>query len=159
MKADIMGKLKKYSPILILLAIGGIIYYFYKQGKKAGGIIKYPNNGSGIPAGWSPRPSVIQLENAFCPNGLWGCPGTDESLIFATLNPLTDDQLAAVYNDYRNKNGEDLLGKFNDELSGDDLTRALAYFSFISGRFSASRMVENTVNDWCPPVCFNFSKN
>ena len=134
-----------------IYAITGVIvvaiaYFIYKQGKKAGSIIEYPNNGTGIPRGWSPRPVVTQLKQAFNPSGnTWmsAFDGTDEDLIWSALSNLTDDQLAAVYNDYIQDTGRSLIDDLRRELSGDDLQRAMQYFSFINTRWSFNRLSGN----------------
>lgn len=144
-----MNTFKKYTSEIIIGAVLLIGYYLYKMGKKQGQIIDYPNNGAGIPQGWSPRPVVVTLQNAFCPSGsswLCGVDGTDEQLIWGALDGLTDDQLSAVYNDFNSYTGENLLDKFNSELSGEDLTRALNYYAFISNRFSLGRMQRSIVS-------------
>lgn len=105
-----------------LVIVGGFI--LWAKGKKAGVTvpIPLPDNGSGIPAGWSPTADVIRLRNAF--NGF----GTDEEGIFNTLTGKTNDQLIAIRNEYAHRYSEDLIERFNDELSGDDLTRALQFY-------------------------------
>jgi len=104
-----------------------VIYMAYQSGKRKGKIISYPNNGTGIPQGWSPRPVTEALIGAM--SGL----GTDERAIWDALEGLTDDQLAAVYNDFNTvlPSGQDLFEWFRSDLSGDELKRALNYFKFI----------------------------
>lgn len=134
-----------YIAIAAVIA-AAILYYIYKQGKKAGGIIPLPNNGSGIPENWSAVASVKIIREAFNPSGsawLMSVDGTNEGAIFDTLNGLTDDQLAAVYNQYKHETGMDLLDVFIMELSGDDLTKATSYFSFLNRQFSLSNLRSN----------------
>lgn len=111
--------LAKWSVIIAVLAF--IVWRVYVWIKKQGGFVKYPNNGQGIPAGWSPVPFADRLYNAM--DGF----GTDENEIWAVLEGanLTDDMKAAVYNQYYKKYGKKLEDEFRSELSGYDYTRAL----------------------------------
>ena len=139
-----MNKNNLYAIAGVIIVV--VVYYFYTAGKKAGGIITYPNNGTGIPSGWSPRPVVVQLQSAFNPSGnswMTAFDGTNEDLIWSSLNNLTDDQLASVYNDYLQVTGHSILDDLRRELSGDDLTRAMQYFSFINTRWSFNRLSGN----------------
>lgn len=89
-----------------------------------------------LPPNWSPEEDAIKLHDAFNPSffdstnfeGIFGA-GTDEEAIWRVLESKTDAQLAAIYNEYKSMYGDDLLEEFDDELSGADLSRALAYFS------------------------------
>lgn len=136
-----MGALTKSKYFWYVMIAIIIILSVYFIGKKFG-VIKaaqpdvkpLPNNGQGIPEGWSAQIVCQQLYDAMFGGGLWGA-GTDESKIFNTLTPLTDDQLVATYNTYNtlyHTDGEGtLLTDFQSELSGDDLTRALAFFNSV----------------------------
>lgn len=129
---------------IIVIAIG---YYIFRQGKKSGNIAPLPNGGNGIPQGWSPRPVTEMLKQALNPSGISymsAVDGTDEEQIWNALFGLTDDQLASVYNDYNNYTGGNLLDDFRSELSGEELMRALAYFSFIGqNKWSADNLYSN----------------
>lgn len=118
---------KAYIALISLAFVLFIAVYFYKRGKEKGRMAEFPNNGSGIPQGWSPAPVVERLISAM--QGF----GTNESEIWASLTGLTQDQLAAVYNEFNKQlpEGQTLFEWFRNDLSGDDLARALAYFSFI----------------------------
>jgi len=115
------------AALIGLAAIIGTGAFLWWRGKQAGANtpLPLPDNGSGIPDGWSPTGEVIILRNAF--NGF----GTDEEAIFDALNNKTADQLIAIKNEYANRYHVDLLDEFNAELSGDDLQRALNYYNGI----------------------------
>lgn len=104
----------------ILLGLG-IVWLLYRWAKKQGMFVKHPDNGQGIPAGWSAIPFVERLNKAF--SG-WG---TDEEEIFDVLenSGLTNDMKAAIYNDYLKLYKKTLLQEFKDELSDEDYNRAL----------------------------------
>lgn len=105
-----------------LLVLGGLLLYY--KALKAGSLVPLPlpNNGSGIPDGWSPTGDVVKLRNAM--DGF----GTNEEGIFDTLTGKTSDQLIAIKNEYGHRYNEDLIEAFNSELSGDDLQRALEFY-------------------------------
>lgn len=110
--------------VIILVAVG-----MYIQKLKGHKPKKLPNNGSGIPAGWSPDATATELHNAMAG------AGTDEDAIWNALNGLTPDQCAAVYNRfgelYFAEYGCDLYKWFEDDLSSTDLARAMDYFKTI----------------------------
>lgn len=126
----------KYFWYIMMAIIIMLTVYF--AGKKIG-VIKasqpqtapLPNNGSGIPDGWSANNVANQLYDAMFGGGFWGA-GTDEAKIFSTLLPLTPDQCTAAYNTYNvlyyPKGESNLIKDFQSELSGDDLTKALSFF-------------------------------
>ena len=118
----------KYIVIGVLVL--ALLAFVYFTGKKSGNKqkpkpLKLPNNGSGIPEDWSPVNDVVRLYEAM--DGM----GTDEEAIYWVLTGKTDDQLAAIYNEYGNRYGEDLIEALRDELSGEELSRALDYFKNI----------------------------
>ena len=144
--------IKENKLTLILVGILLLAYYIYKQGKRVGsqGYANLPDGGSGIPSGWTPRTSTLKLVEAINPSAsswLISFDGTDEEKIFDTLDPLTRDQRTAIYNDYLQYTGRNLMDDFENELSGSDLSRALAFFEHIipSGRFA--RALVNRFND------------
>jgi hypothetical protein len=57
--------------------------------------------------------------------------GTNESMIWGVLDGATGSQLAAVYNAYQSEYGEDLFERFEQELSGEEYNRAMAYFATV----------------------------
>lgn len=92
---------------------------------------QYERNASAGGDGFDAYPLALKIYNAI--DGL----GTDESAIFSTLEGKSDEQLAAIYNEFGNilaENNEqgDLLSWLNDDLSGDQLARALAYFEGVN---------------------------
>lgn len=121
------------------IAVGGIliIYLIYAAGKKAasGTSAPLPNNGTGIPAGWTATQDAMVLHDAM-DNGSWVLGagyGTDEDAIWGVLEGKTDDQLVAIYNEfnrlYQAESEMDLMDWFEEDLEGDDLNRALGYFN------------------------------
>lgn len=90
-----------------------------------------PNNGSGIPAGWTPTNAVARIKSAF--DWTWHEGGTDEPAIYSALADKTKDQLVAIYNDFNRqhatKSKPNLFKWFEDEMSGEDLMRAMDYFN------------------------------
>ena len=120
---NISGKGLLISLVLVVLAGVGIYIYGKTRGSLAP--LPLPDNGNGIPAGWTATADVIKIRNAI--NGF----GTDEEGIFNTLTGKTRDQLIAIKNEYAHRYGEDMLERFNDELSGDDLQRALQFYNGI----------------------------
>lgn len=101
----------KQSPWLIIsfFAIAFITAVFL-VGKKLGkgnnpNPRKLPNNGSGIPDGWSAESIARQILDAF--DGLF--TSTSKKLfVLGNMQTLTDDQLTAVYN------------RFNEAYGGGD---------------------------------------
>lgn len=123
-----MAFLKKYwIAILIFISAAGVSYLLYFFFKNKYGKVELPNNGQGIPFGWSPTQSVIEIEDTF---GNW-FTDDDEPRLFSILSDKTKDQLAAIYNEYYRMYGEKITDQFKDHLSGDDLTRALSFFNGI----------------------------
>lgn len=115
-----------------------VIIYFYFQGKKAASFMTadLPNSGSGIPQGWSPNPSAVMIHNAMDTGDIlfgWWDYGTDEDLIFNTLQPLTLDQRVSVNNEfnrlYTADSGMTMREWFEGELDGEDLSRVMALFN------------------------------
>lgn len=133
---------KKWRNIGIGVLIISLVLFIYFFGKNEGeedeqkkvleqkanstAVVKLPNNGSGIPTGWSATPSATKIYVAM--KG-WG---TDENAFFTTLDTLTDDQIAAVYNKfnelYETSSGYNLIEWIQADFSGGELSRALAYF-------------------------------
>lgn len=130
----------KWFWIVLLVIV--IAWYIYKQGvaNGAGDQAELPNGGTGIPAGWSATPAATALHGAMdTGSAFWGAIGygTDEDTIWNTLEYLSLDQRAAVNNEfnrlYQGESGMNLRQWFEDELSGEELNRALAYFNGIFG--------------------------
>lgn len=135
-----MKDLLKNKYLWYVVITIAIIISIYLLGKRFGVLATQtpqvkplPNNGEGIPTGWTAEGVAQQLYDAMFGGSLFGA-GTDEDKIFNTLTPLTDDQLAATYNTYNTLFHPDGNGTLNtdlqSELSGDDLTRALAFFNY-----------------------------
>ena len=109
-----------------------IIYFAGRKAGKGAPVkqVKLPK-GVSIPSQWTPRPVTVKLYNAM--KGF----GTDTKAIWSALEPLNDAQKALVYSDFgvyckeKKESDTDLLTWFSDDLSGDDLSRAVAYFKGI----------------------------
>ena len=130
-------KLLLNKKVLIGVGILLVILFIYFSGKKSGKDknrkppkpAPLPNNGQGIPQGWSPSGPAIRLHSAM--EG-WG---TDYEAIWNALTGLTNDQLAAVKNEFdrrfHQEGDGDLFEWFEDDMSGDNLGRAMGYFKFM----------------------------
>ncbi len=122
---------------VILFAIAVILIVFiYFVGRSSGKNkaqkdqkqdTKLPNNGQGIPAGWSPDPIVAELFDAM--DGIFAWSSTRENA-YAKLTSLTKDQITAVYNTFNRKHGKadnTLYNWIKDEAySGPQQSKALA---------------------------------
>lgn len=75
---------------------------------------------------WSPVADVVTLYEAM------KYLGTNEENIWRSIEGKSPAQLIAIYNEFGNRYGEDLFEWFEDELSDDDLLRAMAYFKHIN---------------------------
>lgn len=115
-----------------------VVIYFYFQGKKAAAITTavLPNAGAGIPLGWTPNPAAVIIHNAMDTGDIlfgWYDFGTDEDLIFNTLQPLTLDQRVAVNNEFNRlyvaESEMTMREWFEAELDGEDLSRVMALFN------------------------------
>jgi hypothetical protein len=125
---------KYWKQILIFLVIVTILIVAYGGWSKL--MIKirraqYARRANVDPGSFDAYPDAMRLSNAM--DGA----GTNENLIWSALEGKTPDQLAAIYTEFGNivnENGQqgDLFDWFNDDLSGDDLNRALAYFTSVT---------------------------
>lgn len=108
--------------VIIAVLIIGISLSLFFWGRSSGSDkietpdpIKLPSSGSGLPAGWSALTVAKKLYNAMS--------GISYSFpkVKAQLEGLTDDQLAAVYNEFNNQyysEGDgDLFEWFDNEVS------------------------------------------
>jgi|SRR6476469_1872800 len=109
------------KPLQITLIVVGLIIGIYLWGKKsANDKQKYdaelPDNGTGIPAGWSPQPIADKLYEVM--DGIFQFGNTKEEEWRLCLS-LTDDQLTAVYvafnRTYCRDNNETLTSWIEDE--------------------------------------------
>lgn len=119
--AAVVGSMTKPIAIAVSILVGVIaIVLIYLAGKGAGDKPKkrpkpydLPNNGTGIPVGWSPTPSAQKLYSAM--KG----PGTDVMRVYGTLEDKTDDQLVAIVNEfdrlYFDEYGEDFFAWVDGE--------------------------------------------
>lgn len=115
-----MGTTKKIIiGISLVTIVGGLVYWF---GIRAGRKLPLPTSGNGIPEGWTPVIVVEQLRSAM--DGV----GTDENAVYNALEGLTDDQLAAVVNEYNHTTNEILKDRLREEFSGEELDRVLFIF-------------------------------
>lgn len=113
------------------LAVVAIILVIYFAGKKAGNQakpkpLKIPNAGTDIPTNWSAVPTAVALEDEL--SSFWY---VDDTVVLKLIQPLTKGQLAAVYNEYGNRYGKDLIEDIKKGLSGNDLQTALNLFNGI----------------------------
>lgn len=126
-------KIQSNSIALIGCLLLILFYIVYRLGKSKGGVIPLPNGGSGLPPNWSALTTVKELTDTFHAPGFdFTGFGTNEDAFFSIMDSLTNDQIAAVYNQYKQTEGDDLLDVIRDEFSGDELTRALHYFAFLN---------------------------
>lgn len=113
------------------LLTGGLLALFifiYYRGKTAGQIIPLPDNGTGIPSGWSPRPVVELIVNNFGTFDIF----TNERKIIEILSALSRDQLAALNNEWVNQFGKSIVKDLNEHFSNpDNLAVAVNYFNFL----------------------------
>ncbi len=119
-----VGILKNKWFWIIIAVIVLIIVVKVVFGKNKPQKVKYDQDQ--LPPGWSAENDARQLHDAM--DG-WG---TDEETIWLILNNKNQAQLAAIYNAYIDLYGVSILEDFEDDLSGEDLNRALNYFSFLS---------------------------
>lgn len=141
---------KRQPTIIKAGIIVGIIYLLYRivsyfrRSSSDSDFVKldYPTGGSGIPQGWSPKPVADQLEGAM--SG-WG---TSDEQIWNALGDLNDDQLAAVYNAFGVREGTDLFGWFQSDLSGSDLQRAMDYFKNVPIDKKGTKQTGSSDDGW-----------
>jgi len=111
------AKTKKY--LIIAAIVVAIILAIYYYGYKAGDKLKLPNNGGGIPQGWTAGKIVTDLKGLF--SGWWDeVFNVNYSTVKGELANLTDDQLAAVANEYEHQTGNSLFDDANSYLSESD---------------------------------------
>ena len=130
------------NGLLILLGLMLVIWLYRKtMTRYRPRKIALPSGGMGIPTFsdgtiWSPLRSVELLYEAMFGGSegewwQWEGWGTDEATIFLTLGDKTQDQLAAILNEYEAKYQRDLLADFRSELGAADLARVLEYYTFL----------------------------
>lgn len=131
MSADSNSFIKRNSWLIAFAVIIVMLYGVYAYGKKKSEYSDFPDNGTDIPAGWTPTPAVQKIITCF--NGYGFGVGTldAEENFFKPLQDLTTGQRRAVYNEYNRKEGTNLIDDIGSDFSGDELARALALFSFI----------------------------
>jgi hypothetical protein len=123
-------KSRAFQWFVVVAVILIFAYILYRQGVKSGGFQaakKLPNNGNGIPAGWTPTALSDELWKRLKTYDWYEYFGgvnasSDDARIpvMARLMDLTNDQITAVYNDYNarygNKDGKtSLTAKIADE--------------------------------------------
>lgn len=134
--------MNRILTIVIIVVAIGLLLFVYFQGKKTGKLKQQlnqakpeplPNNGAGIPSGWSPAPLVSKLFKVL--DGVdWFASNDDKKTVYGELSSLTKDQLTAVYNEFNRLYGKVEDGQLTytlynwiDDDSGDDSkVRALA---------------------------------
>lgn len=141
-EAAAQPKRSKVVPIVITVVAIALLLFIYFQGKKTGKLKeqlnsakpeKLPNNGSGIPANWSPNGLVAKLHKVL--DGVdWFMSNDDKKSAYGELASLTKDQITAVYNAFNKAYGEVENGKYtytlynwiSDDSGDDSKVRALA---------------------------------
>lgn len=85
-----------------VLIFAVILYWVYSIGKKSQIGVKeeYPNNGTGIPDGWSAESVAKRFYDAM--NG-WGAAKPDLEAVCQELLGFTNDQVIAVYNTWQSQ--------------------------------------------------------
>lgn len=120
---------KKYMFPILTIGIFILFTLIYYKGKAKGGFIPLPDNGTGIPAGWTAVPTVALIENNFGSIDLF----TNERKIIEILSGLTRDQLAAVNNEWINQNNKTIIEDLSDHFTNpNNLAIALNYYSFLA---------------------------
>lgn len=109
-----------YAIIAVIIIIAVLFFVVGRKTKKGGVGSKplkpsdLPNSGNGIPAGWSPTPTAEAAYNMM--KGLNFACYKSNGAMFKELAELdTDDMLAAVAIDFKNRYGESLLAWIQDE--------------------------------------------
>lgn len=128
---------KKYAPytvgaILLIVAVVAVFLWgrATKETAKVPKPIKLPQDGQGIPPGWS---AVGAANSLYAAMSGWG---TDETTINSILLNASPDQVAAIYNEFNNQFGTeypgcDLICWLRDDLSSDELAIILPKFNGI----------------------------
>lgn len=128
-------KTLRVAVIIFVIAVILIVFIYFvgrssgknKAEKDKAQKEKLPNNGKGIPDGWSPDSLVSELHDAM--DGIFAWSGTREAA-YSKLLGLTKDQLVAVYNRFNSlhgSKGNTLYNWIKDEFhSGPQQAKALA---------------------------------
>jgi hypothetical protein len=113
----------KSRPFQIFIIVAIVVAVIYYAGKAAGkrkaeeAIVKYPDNGQGIPKGWDPKPLSDRLYIVL--KGIWTLAGEKEVPIYDAWNLPTKDMLAALNNrfnsDYLKEGKGTLIDWLTDE--------------------------------------------
>ena len=88
--------------IVVVVVVAG--YLLYRQGKKSAERpkdVEYPNNGTGIPAGWSAEIIADNLHDVM--DGLFTLPITKDAAWLKLRDLPTNDMVIAVYNVFNQK--------------------------------------------------------
>lgn len=114
----------KYLLIIgaVILILVGIVVFVLARKRWA----KAPD-GSTIPAGWTATAQTVTLHDSMAG------PGTDETTIFAILASVNKAQLAEIYNKFQEMYSDSLVQWLQDDLTGEQLQRAMSYFEGIEG--------------------------
>lgn len=120
--------IKKNKWFVLIAGLFAFFIFIYYRGKAAGKTIPLPDNGTGIPSGWTPEGTIQLIVNNF---GVFDLT-TNERKIIEILSALSPDQRAALKNEWFREFGntieEDLNSHFSDP---DNLAVALNYFNFL----------------------------
>ncbi len=131
-------EVNKNQMIGIIAAICvALILFIYLIGRNSGKLkaqannmapVKLPNNGTGIPQGWSPDPLISELYDAM--KGLFAWSSTRENA-YSKITALTRDQRTALYNRWNQLHGDKNAGSLTEWIrdeaySGPQQQKAIA---------------------------------
>lgn len=112
------------------LLTGGLLALFifiYYRGKASGKIIPLPDNGTGIPSGWTPEGTIQLIVNNFGTFDIF----TNERKIIEILSALSRDQRASLKNEWFREFGNTIEQDLNTHFSDpNNLAIAVNYFNF-----------------------------
>ena len=103
-------KIKPFAIALLVLVVVMVIVYQAGKRRSQSKVppLDLPNNGQGIPTGWSPDPLVKKLHDGMDGFGSWDLPGSMRVEAWNELADLqTPDMVVAVNNRFNQLHGAD----------------------------------------------------